>query len=106
MAAFTALQAQISNWDCGQWPPNDDARSFTNAPAGRKPIRDYAGLARVRVGHGVPSGGLKVMTYRIRNISWPDEGGEGRRTWRSDQAKKQTLVMHPKFFAHKPLLQP
>ena len=38
----------------------DKALSFTDVPARRKPIRDYAGLARVRVGY----------------ISWPEEGGE------------------------------
>jgi len=50
VAAFTSPASSNLNQD--QYPPNDDARSFTDVPAGRKPIRDYAGLARARVGHG------------------------------------------------------
>jgi len=56
VAAFTPPTNSNLNQD--QYPPNDDVRSFTDVPAGRKPIRDYAGLARVRVGHGIQSGGV------------------------------------------------
>ena len=55
VAAFTP--PAISNLNQDQYPPNDDTCSFTNAPAGRK--RDYAGLARVWVGHAVRSGGVE-----------------------------------------------
>ena len=54
MAAFTPPASSNLNQD--QYPPNGNACSFTNAPAGRKPIGDYAGLGRVRVGHGVRTG--------------------------------------------------
>jgi len=54
MVVFTHPASPNPNQD--QRPPNDDARSFTNAPAGRKPSRDYASLARVWVGHDVRSG--------------------------------------------------
>jgi len=53
----------------------DKALSFTDVPARRKPIRDYAGLARVRVGHGIQSGG--VDGYDLSNSEYFLAGGRG-----------------------------
>jgi len=73
VAAFTPPASSNLNQD--QSPANDDAPSFTYAPARRKPIRDYAGLAHVRVGHGIQSGG--VDGYDLSNSEYFLAGGRG-----------------------------
>jgi len=89
VAAFKPPASSNLNQD------NADARSFTYAPAGRRPIRDYAGLGRVRVGHGIQSG--EVEGYHLSNSEYFLAGGRG--TWtqviRRRRSTLQTVVKHP-----------